>query len=95
MHVSFKQMRFSPESLTAEAFQPFGKVLEHSGAGRRHMIESNFSQKEEDLRQAIWVSRLPDAARALGLDTAPSYVFETMIVRGDVPEIALRKYLRR
>ncbi|MBA86102.1 hypothetical protein ACSSNL_13180 [Thalassobius sp. S69A] len=36
-----------------------------------------------------------DAARALGLDTAPSYVFETMIVRGDVPEIALRKYLRR
>ena len=63
MHVSFKQMRFSPESLTAEAFQPFGKVLEHSGAGRRHMIESNFSQKEEDLRQAIWVSRLPDAAQ--------------------------------
>ncbi|WP_084649846.1 ureidoglycolate lyase [Stappia stellulata] len=63
VHVSFKQMQFSPEPLTSEAFQPFGKVLEHSGAARRHMIESNFSQKKEDLRQAIWVSRLPDASQ--------------------------------
>lgn len=36
-----------------------------------------------------------DAARSLGLDTAPSYVFETMMVRGDVPAIVLQKYLRR
>lgn len=34
-------------------------------------------------------------AQALGLDTAPSYVFETMIVRGDVPPIVLEKYLEK
>lgn len=34
-------------------------------------------------------------AQALGLDTAPSYVFETMIVRGDVPPIVLEKYLAK
>lgn len=35
------------------------------------------------------------AAHALGLDTAPSFIFETMIVRGDVPPVVLEKYLSR
>lgn len=35
------------------------------------------------------------AAQKLGLDTAPSYVFETMIVRGDVPAVVLEKYLAK
>lgn len=34
-------------------------------------------------------------AGALGLDTAPSFVFETLIVRGDVPPIVLEKYLSK
>lgn len=34
-------------------------------------------------------------ARQLGLDTAPSYIFERMIVRGDVPAVVLEKYLRK
>lgn len=35
------------------------------------------------------------AARALGLDTAPSFILETMIVRGDVPPVILEKYLSK
>ncbi len=34
-------------------------------------------------------------ARALGLDIAPSFVFDTLIVRGDVPAVVLEKYLAR
>ncbi|WP_319823603.1 hypothetical protein [Thalassovita sp.] len=34
-------------------------------------------------------------ATALGLDTAPSFVFETLIVRGDVPPVVLEKYLSK
>lgn len=36
-----------------------------------------------------------DAARRMGLDVAPSYVLDTMIVRGDVPAIVLEKYLQK
>lgn len=36
-----------------------------------------------------------EAARALGLDTAPSYVFTDMVVRGDVPAAVLEKYLAK
>jgi ureidoglycolate lyase len=46
--------------LTAAAFAPFGKVIEHGGVERRNMIERDFCQPSGDLQLAMWVSRLTE-----------------------------------
>ncbi|SEP54981.1 hypothetical protein [Thalassovita taeanensis] len=62
------------------------------------------AQAEADLRALAETSPIrvamfdmsgPDAALAarLELDTAPSYVFETMMIRGHMPPIVLQKYI--
>lgn len=47
-------------------------------------------------RAAIFdMRRDADLARALGLDTAPSYVLPRMLLRGAMPSLALDRYLAR
>lgn len=60
MQVSSSQIPLRASPLTAEAFQPFGAVIEHCSVERRHVIEADFSRPGRDLRQAIWVSRLTE-----------------------------------
>ncbi len=57
-----KKILLEATPLNAEAFRPFGKVVEHSGVGRRNMIESEFSDPREGFRQSMWMSRLSDAS---------------------------------
>ncbi len=47
-----------------------------------------------DLRVTrIDMAARPDLAAALELDMAPSYVFPTMMLRGHIPPVVLRRYL--
>lgn len=59
---SSKHIKLSPSPLTAEAFEPFGTVIEHCGDERRHMVERNFHDSEQGLRQALWVSRFTNSS---------------------------------
>ncbi|WP_246288336.1 ureidoglycolate lyase [Achromobacter pestifer] len=46
------------QPLTAEAFAPYGEVIAHQGAERRHFLTEPMRHGQQVSRQACWVSRV-------------------------------------
>jgi ureidoglycolate lyase len=52
-------VQVTTEPLTAEAFAPFGEVIEHRDAGRRHYLPVQFGD-DPALKETMWVTRLAE-----------------------------------
>ena len=50
-----------PRPLTPEAFAPYGEVIAHQGAERRHYLTEPMRHGPEVVRHAGWVSRVQAA----------------------------------
>ena len=46
------------QPLTADAFAPYGEVIAHQGAERRHFLTEPMRHGPQVMRQACWVSRV-------------------------------------
>lgn len=46
------------QPLTQQGFAPFGDVIEHHGAERRHPLSVDYAREHNDIRQAFWVSKV-------------------------------------
>ena len=55
---------FHAVPLTPEAFHPFGEVVEHGGAERRHYLDTPFQHRLNPGEFKIWVSRITERAPA-------------------------------
>lgn len=55
------RLQIIAEPLDAEAFAPFGEVIEHRGAERRHYLSAQLGALPE-LKETIWVSRFSEGA---------------------------------
>jgi ureidoglycolate lyase len=79
------------EPLTASAFEPFGRVVAHDGAGRRFHIPSAYSPADEG-KPVIWIARVEDASafplEIRALERHP-HSPQTFIPRGDHPHIVV------
>ena len=59
--MSGSQRMIRPRPLTPEAFAPYGEVIAHQGAERRHYLTEPMRHGPEVVRHASWVSRVQAA----------------------------------
>ncbi|MNV21298.1 Ureidoglycolate lyase [compost metagenome] len=80
------------QPLTPQAFAPYGEVIAHQGAERRHYLTEPMRHGPDAIRNACWVSRLDTPAQGpcvIELLERHRYAAQTFVPLTDAPYLVV------